>query len=151
MYHFHQRQATPAAAAAAARPEKIRVRVIVREDPVPLHLEESREGPGGLRVPGVGPDEDVVQVGGGVRDLVEDADGERHVAAEGEGGDELGGDVDVPVEAGLEDLGVHLLDVAEVGAPVEVRQLLLEGPPRGDPPRRPDRHGHLHGPCRKGS
>lgn len=139
VYRLHQRQAS----LATARPKKIRVREIVRENPIPLHLEESREGPGGPRVLRVGPYQDVVQMRGGLRNLVEDADGQRHVAAEGESRDELRGHVDVPVEAGLEDLGVDLLDVAQVGAPVEVRQLLLEDPPRGDPPRGPDRHGHF--------
>lgn len=56
----------------------------------------------------------------GLLNLIENVDGEGHLAAEREGGDELGGSVEVLVEIGLENLGVDLLDVAEVCTFVEV-------------------------------
>lgn len=62
----------------------------------------------------------------GLLNLIENVDGEGHLAAEREGGDELGGGVEVLVEISFENLGVDLLDVAEVCAFVEVRELLLQ-------------------------
>lgn len=62
----------------------------------------------------------------GLLNLIENVDGEGHLAAEREGGDELGGGVGVLVEISFENLGVDLLDVAEVCAFVEVRELLLQ-------------------------
>lgn len=62
----------------------------------------------------------------GLLNLIENVDGEGHLAAEREGGDELGGGVEVLVEISFENLGVDLLDVAEVCAFVKVRELLLQ-------------------------
>lgn len=79
-----------------------------------------------------------------VFDLVEDVDGESHLAAEGEGGDELRSCAEVLVEICFEYLGVDLLDVAEVCASVEVGEFLVEESPPGNPRRRSNWDAHLH-------
>ena len=126
--------------------QQTRVGEAIGGDTVPLHLEEGFEGDFGVRVVlGLGPDEGVVEVGVGAGDEVEGVDGGGEVAGEGECGDELGGDVRVLVEVVLEDLGVDLLHGVEVGAAVEVRELLLQEPPRREPCRRTRRRSrHLH-------
>lgn len=70
-------------------------------------------------------DKSVVQVDIWVINLIENVYRQRHLPAEGESGDELGRRVDVLVEVGFEDLGVDLLDVAEVCTSVEVGELLV--------------------------
>ncbi|TKY65133.1 hypothetical protein E2542_SST07989 [Spatholobus suberectus] len=135
MDHSHQGER----GGAGAGLEEEGVREVVGKESVFLHLEETGERKRRVGVVlRVGPDDGVVEVDVGVGDVAEDVDGGGEVAAGGEGGDEFGSDEGVVVEVGLEDLGVDLVDEVEVGALVEVAELLLEEPsprePRGDSP-----------------
>lgn len=75
---------------------------------------------------GVSSDDGIVEVDIGVGKLVEDVDCGSEVAAEGEGGDEFGSDEEVMVEIGFKNLGKDLVDMVEVGALVEVTELLFQ-------------------------
>jgi len=77
-------------------------------------------------VVGVSSDDAVVEVNVGVEELVEDVDGGSEVAADGEGSDEFGSDKEVTVEISFENLGKDLVDMVEVGALVEVAELLFQ-------------------------
>lgn len=63
---------------------------------------------------GVGSNESVVQMDIGILNLIEGVGGEGHLAAEGEGGDELGNDKEIEMKIGFEDLGVKLLHLVDV-------------------------------------
>lgn len=89
-------------------------------------------------------DEGVVEVDIWVGDLVEDVDGGGDVAAEGESGDELGSNVEVLVKMSFEKLGMDLLDEVEVGAAVEVAELLLQESPGREPCRNSHSSRDLH-------
>lgn len=56
----------------------------------------------------------------GALNLIESVGGEGRLAAEGEGGDEPGNDIEIEVEIGFENLGVELLHLVEVCALMEI-------------------------------
>lgn len=85
-----------------------------------LHARERDEGEDGEGVVSESADEGVEEEGVGVGDKVEGRDGGEGVAAERVGGDELGDDEGVAVEAKTEDLGVDLEEGDVIGAFMEV-------------------------------
>lgn len=95
-------------------------------------------------VVGMGSDDRVVEVDVGVGDLVEDVDCGGEVAAEGEGGDEFGSDKEVVVEIGFENLRMDLVDMVEVGALLEVAELLFQESPTREPRGHSPSHRNLH-------